>query len=422
MTLARLSSLAIVSTLLTNLNPGPRFDGYYVLVCLFRTENLRARSMAALRRFLWRKLFGLELPDEDHGLRRGHKAAMFLYAVYAVFYRISLGLGLAFMAYYLLPKALGLPAAVFGLWLFLATPVLAELVRLRRHEGKMRLTLSLVLVVTVLAGLGVWVVGSWPRRISFPAVTRSTAEDAVRTQRSGEVDRVLAVRGERVEAGEALAVLRSEMDKPLLRRAEWALREAETAEEQAWRSDASRRETATRGAEIERRRVELEALRQRGDFLNVDAPVSGTLAVWDQHFVPGISTGRGRLLGWITDGPVDLLSCYPDIETAGKIEVGTEVRFFPDDGSGFVRGRVIRIDSSRPETLEDAPLASVLGAVPQGGLLMLPSPYAKVMVKLDAPMSRIGQTGKVWAWSKPESLADSAILWLRALAVRESAF
>lgn len=422
MALARLSSLAIISTLLTNLNPGPRFDGYYVLVCLFRSENLRPRSMAELRRVLWRRFFGIALPDMEAGAGRRRRLAMVVYAVYAMLYRISLGIGIAAMAYYFLPKAIGLPFAAAELWLFMGAPVAWEFARLRTQGGKMRLTLALVLFLLFLAAMGVWAVGSWPRRINFPAVTRSSVEDAVRTLRSGETASIAARRGERVAEGEVLATLESAMDKPLQRRAEWSLREAEMAEEQAWRSDPSRRDTATRAAEIKRRQVELDALRQRGEYLTVHAPTSGTLSAWDQYVKPGVSVARGQLLGWITDGPVSILSCYPDMETAGRITVGAEVKFFPDDGSGPVKGVVLRIDESRPELLEDPALAGALGAMPSGGSLLLPRPYAKVIVRLDESAPRIGQTGMVWMWSKPESLFDRAVLWLRGLAVRESVF
>lgn len=422
MLLARLASLAILSTLLTNLNPGPRFDGYYMLVCLLRIENLRARGGAALRRLVHKSLFGISVPDPEERLRRGQKTGMLVYAVYAIGYRFSLGIGLALLAYYMFPKVLGLPIAAMELWLFFGQPVVAEVILLWRGREKMRFTVGLLLFLAVLGGLAIWVFGEWPRRLHFPAVTRAAREEAVRSRREGTLTQVSARRGDAVETGQVLAVLASPLDDPMLRSAEWALREAEIREEQSWAGSAARQESSSRAAERKSREVQLDALRQRNDLLTVIAPAPGELLVWDESVEPGLPVGRGRLLGWIAGGRVDILSCYPDIETASRIEPGAEVKFFPDTGDGFIRGRVVRIDSSRPEVLEDEALALQLGAVLRNGTYVLGRPYAKVTVALEEGAGRTGQTGRVWLWSKPESLADRAYLWLRGLAVRESSF
>lgn len=421
-TLARLSSVAVVSTLLTNLNPGPRFDGYYVLVCLFRMENLRSRSLYELRRVLAKYFFGVQLADAEPGTGFRRRLAMLAYACYAIFYRFSLGVALALTAYYLLPKAIGVPVAAIELWLFLGYPVLAEALRLMKDIAATKVTLSFIIALALLAGLGVWFFGEWPHRLRFPAVARSEAMEAVRTQRSGDVVSVAAEAGMEVKAGDVLALLAAPGDAPILRQAEWSLREAELSLEQSWRDEGGRRNASARQAEMRRRRVELDALRQRSEYLEVPAPTSGILSAWDTAIRPGVSVPRGMLLGWVTSGPVTLLSCYPDSDTAARLEVGNEARFIPDDGTEQVSGRVVKIETSRPEILEDPPLAAALGAVKRDGVYVLSRPYVKVMVELDSPLPRNGQTGEVWVWSKPESLAIRTLVWLRGLAIRESAF
>ncbi|MCC8191186.1 MAG: M50 family metallopeptidase, partial [Planctomycetes bacterium] len=185
MALAKLSSVAVVSTLLTNLNPGPRFDGYYVFMCLVRVENLRSRGMAALRRLAWGRILGLDLPDDTSGPDGARRTAMLLYAVYAVLYRLSLGCALGYSAYRFLPKAFGLPVAALVVWLFVGQPIVGESVRLGKSLPSMSVTATGVVLLLFLGALGVWVVGSWPRRLTFPAVSRATAEEAVRARRSG---------------------------------------------------------------------------------------------------------------------------------------------------------------------------------------------------------------------------------------------
>jgi multidrug efflux pump subunit AcrA (membrane-fusion protein) len=277
-------------------------------------------------------------------------------------------------------------------------------------------------VAVALGGAGVWVFGSWPRRVLFPGGARAKVAETVRTRGDGTVAEVLSTRGMVATRGQLLARLAAPDDEPALRRAEWSLREAEMSEEQSWRDDAARLESAARDAEKDRRRVELQALRARIRLLDVRASVSGTIVDWDAELVPGVAVASGVAMGWIADGPVSVVSCYPDMAVAGRLDEGAPVRFYPDSGGEAVTGRVARIEPSRPELLEDAELAGILGAVRSGDSLILPRPYAKVLVELDGALPRNGQTGRMWAWTRPESLAEAAGRWLKALAVRESAF
>lgn len=421
--LARLSSVAVLSTLLTNLNPGPRFDGYYILVCLLRLENLRSRAQEELRRIAMARVLGVRGADCGERLAGWRRAAVLAYAGYAFLYRISLGAGLILLAYRFLPKAVGAPLALLEAWLFFGQPLAGAALSLTRNVRHMRPTRWLFALLLCFAAAGVWFFGAWPRRLRFHAVTRAAVEEAVRTQRNGEVAAVRAKRGDRIVAGEELARLDAPADGPLMRRAEWALVEAEMSEEQAWRGDASRREAGRRAAEAGRRRVELEALDHRRTYLTVTSPAGGVLAHWDESAVVGVSVPRGRLLGWVVDAPVDTLSCYADMATAGRLEAGADALFLPDSGEEGIRGKIVRIDASRPEFLEDPHLAGALGAAPQrNGGYALPVPYAKVTVQLDREAGRVGQTGVVWTRGRPESLAKRAWLWLKDLAVRESAF
>lgn len=287
----------------------------------------------------------------------------------------------------------------------------------------MRPTFVMLVLLAALAAAGVWFVGAWPRRAAFPAVVKSGVEEAVRTRRAGVIGEIHAERGAAVRAGETLLVLGSPWDEPRLREAEWSLREAETLAEQAWRGDAARRELAWREAEAARRRVEADAVRSRTGDLVAASPVDGVLATWDETLAPGVWLPSGRLLGRVTRGDADAVSCYAEAGAAAKIPPGAEAWFFPDDGGACILGTVERVGESRIEILEDSELAQALGATRgPDGAAVLSRPYVKFMVKLRHGAVRSGQTGRVWLWTAPESRLDSAALWLKSLAIRESSF
>lgn len=419
--LARLSSVALASTVLTNLNPGPRFDGYYLLVTLLRVENLRGRGAMLLWSALGRLVFGFA-PRGVPGIRR-HRGAILVFSAYSIFYRLALGCGLVAMVYHLLPKALGLPAAALAAWMFFGAPGFRLGAALWRERGAMRPTLPGLILLAVLAGLAVWALGSWPRRLAFPGVTRSRVEEAVRVRAEGTLATVAASVGQQVAPGEVLARLESPREPGELAYSEWRLREAELAEERAWRAETGRRESGWRGAETARRRAELDTVLHGAEELAVVSPAGGTLSHWDRTLEPGTPLPRGRLLGWVTDGAADMLVGYVPVAMADRFAAGAEVWFYADSGDGAVRGEVVLIEPSRPELLDHPQLAAQLGAVAvKDGTMVLPGPYARVSVAMERSAARIGQTGRIWVWTKPESLAARAWDWLQALALRESAF
>lgn len=419
--LARLSSVALASTVLTNLNPGPRFDGYYLLAALLRVENLRSRGALLLWDLIGRGIFGFRSRIGADIRRR--RVAVLAFSAYSLVYRVALGAGLILMIYRLPPKALGLPLAALTAWLFFGAPLVRIGSALWRERNAMRPTLPGIVLILVLSGLAVWICGSWPRRLDFPAVTRAEVEEAVRTRSEGALARVVASVGDVVGEGDVLASLEIPWEADETRLAEWRLREAEMAEDRARRLDASRGEAGWRAAETERRRAERETLRHAVENLDVTAPAPGTLIHWERDLAPGTPLPRGKLLGWIVDGDASLLTAYVPVASADRFAPGATARFFSDAGDEALCGEVLRIDPSRTETLDHPQLAGPLGAVPAGdGSLVLPGPYARVTVKMERPAARIGQTGRVWVWTRPESLLARARDWLRALALRESAF
>ncbi len=418
-TLARLSSVAFLSTLITNINPGPRFDGYFILSCLLRIENLRDRGAALLWSLVGRHGFGLPA----RSVRVDKPGAVLVFAVYSFLYRLSLGAGLIAMAYHFLPKAVGLPVAAMMAWLFFGRPVLGGVRALWRARGTMRMTPAMGILALAILGLGVWFFGAWPRRVSFPAVTTAEHEEAVRLRMGGTLVTTAAARGDRVAAGQALAELSPEWLDYDRRQAEWRVREAELAESRAWYGQTTRAEGGPRAAETRRRQAELDSLRGAYDALSARAPIAGVIAAWQTDLVPGVTLPRGALLGWVTEGPARRVVGYAPADIAYRLEPGAGAVFFADDGSGPIHGAVTLIDRSRAEALDNPHLARELGALADGqGGFTLPQPNARVEVLLDAPAARFGQTGNVWLRTRPESLATQTWNWFRALAVRESSF
>lgn len=85
--------LASVVTILFNINPLMRFDGYYLFSDLVEIPNLRSRSMQAVRDFLKRKLLGVATDEPPRAF--GFKLTLLGYGFAAMIYKTTLTLGIA---------------------------------------------------------------------------------------------------------------------------------------------------------------------------------------------------------------------------------------------------------------------------------------------------------------------------------------
>jgi putative peptide zinc metalloprotease protein len=116
-----LSTSTWIMTLLVNLNPLMRFDGYYVLSDLAGVENLQERSNDMGRWKLRELIFGYGRPAPEQGKRW---LIPFSYAVWL--YRLTVFFGICYLVYTYFFKALGVVLAVVQLWRLLLVPITKE--------------------------------------------------------------------------------------------------------------------------------------------------------------------------------------------------------------------------------------------------------------------------------------------------------
>ena len=149
-----LSGTSIVSSVLINLNPGMRYDGYYILMDYWGIDNLRPRSFALLRHAVRKWLLDWRGPaPEYHPARR----RMLVYGFYAMMYRLFIGVSIAVGAYYLFLPVFGLLILFVEFWLFLIRPLWMEIKSIlanKRHLGsKRRIALTFCGIFALLAFL-----------------------------------------------------------------------------------------------------------------------------------------------------------------------------------------------------------------------------------------------------------------------------
>lgn len=289
--------VASVSTLIFNLNPLMRFDGYHVLVDLLEVPNLFQRSREQLRYLAERHV--LRLPHAVPAARTSAETTLLpVYGVLSLVYWVLLMVTIVtFVAGEYFEFGLVLAA------LLVLTSVLMPLFKLLRYlAASPTLAFHRVRAVGVAVGLSALVLGGVagvpvPDQVRVTGVLQAGDSRQLHVQSEGFVAELLAEPGAQVVAGQPLLRLSHPDLIYQIRAAEMQLMQLQAQEVQAIAQAVADLSPITR--QIQAVQESLEVLQARQQKLWVLAPVDG---VWAASALEGI---RGQ---WLARGaPVGTL-------------------------------------------------------------------------------------------------------------------
>ncbi len=293
--------VASVSTLLFNLNPLLRFDGYYILSDLTETPNLHQRSRTQVFSWVEKVLFGLPNPPQPAATRR-EAAFLGLFGVGSGFYRIFV---FTVIILFVADKffGLGLLAAVIGGFGLLVLPVyrfiryLAAEPRLARHRPR-AIGVTAGLAGAILAFLAFF---PWPHHTYAPGVLQTREQARVYTATDGYLTEFVAPSGSAVRAGDLLARMTSPELELSLTSADARVREVRLQENVALGQGGANLRVLQRQREAAE--SELAELRHRQRDLEIRAPLDGIWVSSRLGDLVGELAARGRQLGIIIHPP-----------------------------------------------------------------------------------------------------------------------
>jgi len=324
-----LSAVTLISSLLINLNPFMRFDGYYLFSEVIGMENLQARAFALGKWRLREWLFKLNEPAPET-FSTYKRAALITYAYATWVYRLLLFLGLALLVYTLMFKVLGIVLFVVEIVLLVLKPIWAEMkiwIQLRQEILSSRRTL------VTLSALGVLLLAAsvpWSTRVEIPAVLEFDAAQALYPPRESAVEKVLVRHGEDVEKGQTLVVLRApNLDQDVVL-TELRLR---LAEMQYARRGSNARDLETSlivETTIRSLRQRLVGLKQEIAQLTVVAPIAGHVLEINPELHPRRWISSQEKLMTISGPKTFAAKGYVREDDLWRIAIGSVGRFIPD--------------------------------------------------------------------------------------------
>ena len=417
-----LATTTWISTLLVNLSPFMRFDGYFVLSDLLDTPNLHARSFALARWRLREALFGLgDSPPEYFSRRRAAGLIAFAWLVWI--YRLALFLGIALLVYAFFIKVVGIFLFAVEIIWFVAMPIVSEIKQWwarRAHIARSRRTL---LTLMALAGVAALLSSPLPWRVQAGGMLRPGQEFGIFALDAARIDAVHVRDGQHVEKDAPLFSLSSMLLDE--RRAAAASRVSRLesqvnaaavniqllAQLRSLQSELEVARAALRGIDSERRRtVPL-------------APAAGTVRFTDPDIRAGVWVTRNESLATIVDPTVWQVDAYVLERDVNRLQIGAQGIFYPEAGISVpVSMKLISIERDASRVLPSGMLArsqggSIAAREIEGKYLPEQATYRVRFETLEQPHALASKTwrGTVSVLAEEESIG--ARIFRSALAV-----
>ena len=419
-----LATLSWVLTLLLNVSPFMRFDGYFVLMDWLGYPNLHARSFAFARWKIREFLFALGEPcPEKASVNFGR--FLFVFAVATWIYRFFLFLGIAILIYYAVTKVLGVLLAAVELYWFILSPIIKELRLWWERRKEIKQSRRAKKWGVVVAALLMFFIVPLPVPVSVQAVVRPAQYTDIVLPSAAELTHLWVANEGSVQAGDQLVDFSDpniRMRKSLAQRrselADWEYRGMGVGAEPTTSLPLAYRERYL--ASVEQKSASLSLAK-----LSFSAPHDGVFKISDPDLEPGQWLPKDTVVGTLVNADGDFeVTAWVEEADINRVSVGTSAHFFNQIGQRSLAGTVVSIESDAADVLPIPALAVPFGGSilvrQQEGQLIPERGIYQVTVRLeDQPITQQVQYGQLSLRARPRTLGGHYIRSALSVFIRE---
>lgn len=421
-----LATTAWVSSVLINISPFMRFDGYYIMSDLMGIPNLHSRSFALSRWKLREVLFKLgHRPPEKFSPSRQRFLILFGYGVWL--YRLLLFLGIAVMVYSFFIKIVGILLFVLEILWFVLKPVWTELKAWYGLRDEIMKDRRVFVSAGVLATLLVSACIPWSGSVTAPAMVHAAQSVQVFTSSDGVLRNPLPEFGVKVLEGTVLASLDDpdlDLDERVLlfqkQRLEYERTLPNLANEYRNHSDV------VLGNWV-RNRTELQVISERRQSLDIVSPMNGYWLDVNSDLSPGQWLGAATPLGRVVNFDHARVTAYVREQDLARLTKTMTCAF----SSAFLEVYDYPCTLEEIETLPVAYLPDPeLSSQNGGGITTLMDREGvvpdenlfrvKVRLTFDDSLPFVAHTGQVTLSAERESVATKIYHSLMTILLKES--
>jgi len=417
-----------VLSLMVNLNPCMRFDGYYLLSDLCGFENMQSNGFQLGRWKMRHILWGLDEPKPVKTTPR-KQLGLLTYAYVTWAYRLFLFIAIALLVYHFIPKPFGAFIFIGILFMFLGAPIKREVkfwwsqhMRiLSSRRG--RITISLCGVALALFFI------PWQTRISAPALIEPAMQTELFPLSTAHIDQIHIQTGDIVSKGQLLMTLSSEALVFQRDQSRQRLKLLTAQLDQPASNLTEHRSGVTLAQKHAAEDMTLRALEADIKRLNIYAPHDGLVSELPSELHIGRFVRKSdHLMRIVSPRSQNLLALPSDFEAARLSNEAAFVFISDDPAAEKIKGRLTEIAPTSEAVITDEILTSVSGGkvavnTDENGQLLAHVPVFKVQghAEEQTHLSR-AQRGVVKIKAKPQSPARALWRSVMRVLIRETDF
>lgn len=195
-----------MTSLMVNLSPFLRFDGYYAFSDYLGIENLQQRSFAVAKWHLRKTLFGIQTSIPEP-LSTKQQTIFILYAYGTWLYRFFLFLGIALLVYTFAFKLLGIVLFLVEIIYFILLPIGKEIMSWWQMKQELSINRNSIITMSLLGVLFIALITPWQQTMSLPAILIPAENHHLYAKQPATISAVQVKVGDRVEQGQVLISL-----------------------------------------------------------------------------------------------------------------------------------------------------------------------------------------------------------------------
>lgn len=337
-------TVTMISTILINLNPLMRFDGYYILSDLLGIENLQTRSMTLSRWWMRKTFLGIQLPPPEELPNRLQKFCIF-YGIAAMVYRLILYISIALVVYHKFFKLLGVTLIIFQIGSSIVKPIIHEIQTLRKMKEHLRWNRQAVASLSIVVICVAVVVFPWKRHIAAPAYQHAANEYKLYPITDAKLISVDVDHEGTVQKDTVLMTLASPSRYQELREAKLEAKQAayqldHQVHYEPWSNSAREYKAA-----LESTRLHINQLQETANRLIVKSPITGIVTDINPDLKPGQWVSSTTHLATVIDPSKSIIDAYVSEEDLKHFTKDSNVSFVSHSNFKHIPCRILDIET-----------------------------------------------------------------------------
>ncbi|NVJ91792.1 MAG: biotin/lipoyl-binding protein [Methylocystaceae bacterium] len=360
-----LATTTWISSLLINISPFMRFDGYYLLSDWLNVPNLHNRSFALTRWWLREVLFDLKHPKPE-AFNQTKTIFLIGFGFFVWIYRLLLFLGIAVLVYHFFIKAVGIILFLVEIVYFVGKPIWSELRIWLALKNKIVSTRRSLYTGLAFICLLAFCVIPWSTTVVAPALFEAQDHVTIYTKQEGRLVSINKKEGDLVQVGDVLFRFENPDLTLKLKSLKAKRQNLDYAKNAAFYSEDFRQQNDTTFAEIAKVDAEIDILKEQQESLNIIAKQNGVFSDLEKGLSLGQWVGPDQRLAATFNQDKAQIIAYIQEEDIERVKQKANCQFYSNEPDLFKteKCQIDFIEHVASPILNEHALAS-----PYGGML-----------------------------------------------------